>query len=91
VIISKGIHRSINALLALIKYKNKALKMSTPLIGLLTVYIKCCGELDFWYKANYINQIINRTPGSLILSLLDKEVKGVVLMDMNETVAIDGQ
>jgi hypothetical protein len=47
VIISKGIYRSINALLAWFKHKNKALKTSTPLIGLLTIYIKCYRELDF--------------------------------------------
>ncbi|PMD55492.1 uncharacterized protein K444DRAFT_695748 [Hyaloscypha bicolor E] len=101
VIIGKGIHGSINALLAWFKYKNKALKTSTPLMGLLTVCAECRGELDFWYEANHVDQIINRTSGSLILGLSDKEVEEVAsskaiimegaLMDMIETVAIDGQ
>jgi len=101
VIIGKGIHGSINALLALVKHKNKALKTSTPLMGLLTICTECCGELDFWYKANHVDRIINRTPGSLILSLSAKEVeevassKGIIiegaLMDIIETVAIDSQ
>jgi hypothetical protein len=69
VIVSKGIHGSINALLASIKHKNEALKTSIPLMGLLTVCVECCGEMDFWYKADHMNQIINRTSGSLILGL----------------------
>jgi len=101
VIIGKGIHRSINALLALIKHKNKASKISKPLIGLLTICVECCRELDSWYKADYIDQIINRTSRSLILGLSDKEVeevassKGIIiegaLMNVIKTVGIDGQ
>jgi hypothetical protein len=41
VIINKGIYKSINTLLILIKYKNKVLKIKLPLIKLLTIYIKC--------------------------------------------------
>jgi hypothetical protein len=101
VIIGKGIHGSINTLLAWFKHKNKALKTSTPLMGLLTVCVECCGELDFWYKADHMDQIINRTSGSLILGLSDKEVEKVAsskaiimegaLMNVIKTVAIDGQ
>jgi hypothetical protein len=47
VIISKGIQGSINALLAWFKHKNKALKTSTPLMGMLTVYVECREKLDF--------------------------------------------
>ncbi len=103
-IVGKGIHGSINALLALIKHKNKALKTTTPLMGLLTVRAECCGELDFWHKADHMDQIINRTSRSLILDLLDlldKEVeevassKGIImegaLMNVIKTVGIDGQ
>ncbi len=101
VIIGKGIHGSINALLALFKHKNKALKTSTPLMSLLTVCVECCGELDFWYEVDHMDQIINRISGSLILGLSDKEVeevassKGIImegaLMNVIKTMGIDGQ
>jgi hypothetical protein len=77
VIVGKDIHGSTNALLASTKRKIKALKTSTPLMGFLTICVECCGELDFWYKADHIDQNINRTSESLILGLSDKEVDQV--------------
>ncbi len=53
-IISKGIHGSLNALLAMLEHKIKALQGRILLIGVLTIYNRCCGVLDFCNKGDYI-------------------------------------
>jgi hypothetical protein len=76
------------------------LRRNTPLIRLLITCAKCRGELG-WFDADWFGQIVKETPGSLILSLLDKEIEEVVfskaiimdgiLMDIIKTVGKDGQ
>jgi hypothetical protein len=98
-IIGRGIHGSLNALL--IKYKNKASKGQPPLMGLLTICVKCRGEPDWYYDTDQLDQIVKETSGSLILSLSDEEIERVVsskviimdgiLMEVIKTVGLDGQ
>jgi hypothetical protein len=103
--IGRGIHGSLNALLARIKHKDK----ETALMGLFTICIECCGEGlkfdDTDYKAA-IDQILrsknkNRHFGSILLSLSHKEVEGYIsskvmimegiLMNTIETRGVDAK
>jgi hypothetical protein len=99
-IVGKGIHGSVNALLATLKHNNKTSQGRTPFMGLLTICDGCCGQLDFRLKA-HMDRIINSTSGSLVLGLSDKEVDEVtsskviimegMLMNAITTISIDGQ
>ena len=100
-IIGRGIHGSLNALLTRIKHKSRASKRHTPLMGLLTICVKCREDPDWYYDADQLDQIVGKTSGSLILGLLDEEVEEVisskaivmegVLMNVVQTIGIDGQ
>jgi hypothetical protein len=74
-IIGRGIHGCLNALLSKIKYKNRASKTCKPLIGLLTNCAECSREIG-WSDDDQLDQIIKRTPGSLVLS--GKEVEEIL-------------
>jgi hypothetical protein len=97
-ITGNGIHGSLNALM--IKYKNLALRRDTPLMGLLTTCVRCCGAPD-WFDTDRLDQVVKETPGSLVLGLSGEEVEEVVfskaiimegiLMDTIKTVGKDGQ
>jgi hypothetical protein len=100
-IVGKGIHGSINVLLAMLKHKIKASQGRTPLMGVLTICDGYWGVLDFCDEADHMDRVVNRISGSLVLGLLDKEVKEVVstkviimermLMDAITTISIDGE
>jgi hypothetical protein len=94
-IFGNGIHGSLNALLVWIKCRNEASKARTPLMG---IFVDCCGEPD---DPDYIDQVLNKTSGSLIFSLSAKKLEEMVsskviimegaLMSAIKTVGIDSQ
>ena len=104
-IIGRGIHGSLNALLARIKHRDKDM----ALIGFLTICIECCGEglkFDYTDYKDEIDQVLrsrkkNRRFGSILLSVSYKEVEGVIsskviimkgiLMDTVETISVDAK
>lgn len=98
-IVGNGIHGFLNALF--VKVKHRASKKRPPLMGLLTVCLKCRGEPDLFYDADQLDQIVKKTSGRLILGLSEKEVEEVIsskevimeglLMDSIKTVGIDGR
>ncbi len=100
-IVGKGIHGPLNALLAMIKHKNKISQGRTPLIELLAICDGCCGQLDFCCEAGHMNRVTNKASGSLVLGLSDKEVEEVVsskviimkgmLMNSITTIGVDGR
>ena len=99
-IVGKGIHGSLNALLAMLKHKNKISQERTPFMGLLTICDRCCGQLDFCYE-DHMDRIINEASGSLVLGLLEEKIEEVIsskviimegmLMNAIITIGVDGQ
>ena len=104
-IVGNGIHGSVYAFFTRMRYKNKLLKGSKQLMGLLTICDDCCTELDLDGKPDQ-TYILNfggasQISASLVLSLSYKEVKEVASsraiiiegppMDAIKTVGIDGQ
>jgi hypothetical protein len=85
----------------MLKHKIKASQGRTPLMGVLTICDGCCGVLDFCDEGDHMDRIVNRISGSLVLGLLDKEVKEVVfskeiimegmLIGAITTIGIDGE
>ena len=83
----------------MLKHKIKALQGRARLLGVLTICDGCCGVLDFCDEGGHMDRVVNRISGSLVLGLLDKEVKEVVfskvtimegmLMDAITTIGID--
>jgi hypothetical protein len=104
-IISRGIHRSFNALFTRIKYKNKLLKRTRQLIDLLIVCDSYYIKLDWDSKPDrdYILSVkdVKKISVSLVLSLFYKEIRQVILsqaivierqlINTIKTISIDSQ
>jgi hypothetical protein len=77
------------------------LRRDTPLIGLLTICVKCRGQADWYYGTDQPDRIVKEASGSLILSLSDGEIEEVlsskevitegILIDIIKTVGKDRQ
>jgi hypothetical protein len=80
-IIGKGLHGSLIALCARIKYM---LFMSqAPLMSLLTVCAKCCAKLEVYYEVNQVDQTFgfqdkHEKPGEIVLRVPYKEIEEIV-------------
>jgi hypothetical protein len=103
-IVGHGIHGFLNAFFTMIKYKNKATKMDSPLMVLIHTCAQCyhCYEDQSGHNdALQVDRIIKTTPGGLILQLSYKAVEEVVgsrqivmegvLMNTVKTIGADGQ
>jgi hypothetical protein len=100
-IVGHGVHGFLNAFFAMIKYKNKATKMDSPLMVLIHTCAQCYEDQSEHNNALQVDRIIKTTSGGLILQLSHKAVEEVVgsreivmegiLMNTVKTIGADGQ
>jgi hypothetical protein len=105
-IIGKGLHGSLNALCARIKYM--LFGSQAPLMRLLTVCAECCAKLEVYYEVDQVDRIFgfqdkNGTAGETVLRVSYKEIEEIVsskvivmegvLLNANtiKTVSVDGK
>ena len=80
-IIGKGLHGSLNALCARIKYM--LFKSQEPLMRLLTVCAECCAKLEVYYEVDQVDRIFgfrnkHGTPEEMVLRVPYKEIEEIV-------------
>jgi len=80
-ITGKGLHGSLNALCAKIKYM--LFRSQEPLMRLLTVCAECCAKLEVYYKVDQVDQILSfrdkhGAPGEMVLRVPYKEIEEIV-------------
>jgi len=76
----KGLHGSLNALCARLKYM--LLRSQAPLMSLLTVCAECCAKLEVYYEVDQVDRIFafqdKHEPGEMILRVPYKEIEEIV-------------
>jgi hypothetical protein len=97
-IVGYGIHGALNALL--IKHRNLATRSDSPLIGLLTVCVKCRDQ-PIYLSVHRLSRMIKAAPGKLVLTVVYEEIADFisskqismedVLMDTINTIECGGQ
>jgi hypothetical protein len=80
-IIGKGLHGSLNALCARVKYM--LFRSQVPLMSLLTVCAECCAKLEVYYEVDQVDQIFgfqdkHGMPGEMVLRVPYKEIEEIV-------------
>ena len=76
----KGLHGSLNALCARLKYM--LLRSQAPLMSLLTVCAECCAKLEVYYEVDQVDRIFafqdKHEPGEMVLRVPYKEIEEIV-------------
>jgi hypothetical protein len=80
-IIGTGLHGSLNALRARIKYM--LFRSQAPLMSLLTVCAECCAKMEVYYEVDQVDRIFgfqdkHETPGEMVLRVPYKEIGEIV-------------